>query len=67
MAIFNLCGVGFNRTLEEVHFTTHRIVRFKPAHLHTATLIITKGVIPAKAGIQKNTGFRVKPGMTSYK
>jgi hypothetical protein len=25
----------------------------------------SKGVIPAKAGIQKNTGFRVKPGMTS--
>jgi hypothetical protein len=25
----------------------------------------TKGVIPAKAGIQKNTGFRVKPGMTN--
>jgi len=26
-----------------------------------------KGVIPAKAGIQENTGFRVKPGMTNYK
>jgi hypothetical protein len=23
-------------------------------------------VIPAKAGIQDNTGFRVKPGMTNY-
>ena len=23
-------------------------------------------VIPAKAGIQENTGFRVKPGMTNY-
>jgi hypothetical protein len=27
--------------------------------------IDSKGIIPAKAGIQlKNTGFRVKPGMT---
>jgi len=34
--------------------------------LYTATLIITMAVIPAKAGIQKNTGFRVKPGMTNY-
>jgi len=34
--------------------------------LYTATLIPAKGVIPAKAGIQKNTGFRVKPGMTNY-
>jgi len=25
-----------------------------------------KSVIPAKAGIQKNTGFRVKPGMTNW-
>ncbi len=33
--------------------------------LYTATLITAKGVIPAKAGIQKNTGFRVKPGMTT--
>ena len=33
--------------------------------LYTATLIIAKAVIPAKAGIQKNTGFRVKPGMTN--
>jgi hypothetical protein len=35
--------------------------------LYTATLIIAKGVIPAKAGIQKKTGFRVKPGMTDRK
>jgi len=28
--------------------------------LYTATLIATKGVIPAKAGIKENTGFRVK-------
>ena len=34
--------------------------------LYTATLITAKSVIPAKAGIQKNTGFRVKPGMTNY-
>jgi hypothetical protein len=27
-------------------------------------LIVDKKVIPAKAGIQENTGFRVKPGMT---
>jgi len=33
--------------------------------IYTATLITAKGVIPAKAGIQKNTGFRVKPGMTN--
>jgi hypothetical protein len=32
--------------------------------LYTASLITTKHVIPAKAKIQKNTGFRVKPGMT---
>jgi len=31
---------------------------------YTVTLIEANGVIPAKAGIQKNTGFRVKPGMT---
>ena len=49
---------------------------FKPrivSFLYTATLIIAKAVIPAKAGIQKNTGFPrikygaglVKPGMTN--
>ena len=27
--------------------------------------MIEKGVIPAKAGIQKSAGFRVKPGMTN--
>jgi len=32
---------------------------------YTATLIAAKEVIPAKAGIQQNTGFRVKPGMTN--
>jgi len=31
------------------------------------TLIIAAGVIPAKAGIQEETGFRVKPGMTGKK
>jgi len=35
------------------------------ADLYTATLITAKGVIPAKAGIQKNAGFRVKPEMTN--
>ena len=38
----------------------------KQLHLYTATLITAKAVIPAKAGIQKNTGFRVKPGMTNH-
>ena len=33
---------------------------------YTATLITAKGVILAEAGIQENTGFRVKPGMTNY-
>lgn len=33
--------------------------------LYVASLISTKSVIPAKAGIQKSTGFRVKPGMTN--
>jgi hypothetical protein len=28
------------------------------------TVIGTGRVIPAKAGIQKDTGFRIKPGMT---
>ena len=34
--------------------------------LHTETLPTAKSVIPAKAGIQKNTGFRIKSGMTNY-
>jgi len=42
--------------------------------LYAATLITTNDVIPAKAGIQENTGFPrieygaglVKPGMTNY-
>lgn len=29
-----------------------------------ATFITAQSVIPAKAGIQEGTGFRVKPGMT---
>ena len=44
-----------------------------PKYLCVATLITTKAVILAKAGIQKNTGFPrikygaglVKPGMTN--
>ena len=32
--------------------------------LYIATLIRAYLVIPAKAGIQKKPGFRVKPGMT---
>jgi hypothetical protein len=32
-----------------------------------STLIVPKVVIPAKAGIQKNTGFRIKSGMTFSK
>jgi hypothetical protein len=31
----------------------------------TVTLALPENVIPAKAGIQKDTGFRVKPGMTT--
>ena len=38
----------------------------KSVQLYIASLIATTSVIPAKAGIQKNTGFRVKPGMTNY-
>jgi hypothetical protein len=34
---------------------------------YTAKLIMPWDVIPAKAGIQENTGFRVKPGMTNWK
>ncbi len=34
-------------------------------HLYTATEIASTSVIPAKAGIHKNPGFRVKPGMTN--
>jgi hypothetical protein len=34
-------------------------------YLHITILIAAKTVIPAKAGIQKNTGLRVKPGMTN--
>ena len=33
--------------------------------LYTATIIAPNDVIPAKAGIQEMTGFRVKPGMTN--
>ena len=32
---------------------------------NTATLVTAVSVIPAKAGIQIRTGFRVKPGMTN--
>ncbi len=35
--------------------------------LYTATLITAHSVIPANAGIQEGTGFRVKPGMTNRK
>ena len=34
--------------------------------LYIATLITPKVVIPAKAGIEEKTGFRVKPGMTNW-
>ena len=49
--------------------TLERIQKFDVKQfqiLYTATLIMTKDVIPAKAGIQENTGFRVKPGMTNH-
>jgi len=38
---------------------------YKKIILYTASLITAEHVIPAKAGIQENTGFRVKPGMTN--
>ena len=33
--------------------------------LYTTSLIASVGVIPAEAGIQEKTGFRVKSGMTN--
>ena len=38
---------------------------FEKSTESTATLMAADGVIPAKVGIQKDTGFRVKPGMTN--
>ncbi len=35
--------------------------------IYTATLITAHSVIPANAGIQEGTGFRVKPGVTNRK
>jgi hypothetical protein len=35
-------------------------------NLCAATSVTEKLVIPAEAGIQKKTGFRVKPGMTDW-
>ena len=37
------------------------------AMLYPATLLSAHSVIPANAGIQEGTGFRVKPGMTNGK
>jgi hypothetical protein len=34
--------------------------------LYTPSSIAIAHLIPAKAGIQKDPGFRVKPGMTNY-
>jgi MSHA pilin protein MshC len=39
---------------------------FKKMQINAATVTTAKIVIPAKAGIQRNTGFRVKPGMTGW-
>jgi hypothetical protein len=47
------------RSLDLNGYKYHKIIK-----LYTATLIIAKGVIPVKPGIQKITGFQVKPGMT---
>ena len=33
--------------------------------LYAASLVTADHVIPTKAGIQRDTGFRVKPGMTT--
>jgi len=41
-------------------------ISYQGMMLHIASLITTEHVIPAKAGIQENTGFRVKPGMTNW-
>jgi hypothetical protein len=44
-----------------------RLLRVAIKRLHIEQSIdghITGDVIPAQAGIHKNTGFRVKPGMT---
>ena len=38
----------------------------KKCFLYMSSLITTYHVIPAKAGIQKNAGFRVKPGMIKH-
>jgi len=38
---------------------------YSVAELYAATLINAESVIPAKAGIQKKSGFRVKPEMTN--
>ncbi len=49
--------------------STHSIPR-RPSFrfiLYMATLITAHSVIPANAGIQEGTGFRVKPGMTNRK
>lgn len=41
------------------------MIRSQNIILYPATLITSNVAIPAKAGIQKNTGFRAKPGMTN--
>ena len=44
---------------------TQGLARYFSGGPCTATSVTTRNVIPAKAGIQENTGFRVKPGMTN--
>jgi len=41
------------------------LARYFSGGPYTATSVTTRNVIPAKAGSQENTGFRVKPGITN--
>jgi len=56
-----------NGMMEYWNNGTVELINGKIARL-TLLYINFEGVIPAKAGIQlRNTGFRVKPGMTSIR
>jgi predicted nucleic acid-binding protein len=56
---------GYVKEIKSVIKRLKEVGFYLSDELYTATLIAAKGVIPAKAGIQENTGFRVKPGMTN--
>jgi len=36
------------------------------SHLYPAPLLAVKAILPPRAKIQKDAGFRVKPGMTNH-